>query len=423
MQQEKIKTEILIIGAGPSGATASLFLSKMGIEHVIVDAARFPRDKVCGDGLDLKVFRVLNELDPQILPEDIFQNQKFVESWGVRLIAPSGRQTDLCYSPRAGDLRQPPFRVAKRLVFDDFLVKKIDRRTADFRQQTKVEKVERTADGWRVECNPDLQVGAERHSPTWRSGLQIEAKLILAADGDHSMMLHELGERKIDRKNYAGTLRQYHRGVAGLHPQNLIEVYFPKKYPMSYFYIFPLPDGEANVGYGMVSEIAAAGKLNLREIFADLLKNDPHLAPRFAAAEPLEKPVGWGLPLASRRRRNFGDGFLLLGDAGSLVCPTSGEGIGTGMMSGLIAARFAGAALAAGRFDADFFKNYDREIYRRLRDEIQIFNFLMRWQPFRIYNFGLDLLVAAPFLPFFYRKSMRGWLRTAFEKRIEIENG
>jgi len=50
-----IKTAICIIGAGPAGAITSLFLSKMKIPHVIIDAAEFPRDKVCGDGLDLKV--------------------------------------------------------------------------------------------------------------------------------------------------------------------------------------------------------------------------------------------------------------------------------------------------------------------------------------------------------------------------------
>ena len=48
-----IETNILIIGAGPAGATTSLFLCKQKIEHVIVDAALFPRDKICGDAIDL----------------------------------------------------------------------------------------------------------------------------------------------------------------------------------------------------------------------------------------------------------------------------------------------------------------------------------------------------------------------------------
>ncbi|MCC6282457.1 MAG: FAD-dependent monooxygenase, partial [Saprospiraceae bacterium] len=63
MTTDRIQTELLIVGAGPAGATTSLFLAKMGIPHTIVDAAAFPRDKICGDGLDLKVFRVLQHLD------------------------------------------------------------------------------------------------------------------------------------------------------------------------------------------------------------------------------------------------------------------------------------------------------------------------------------------------------------------------
>ncbi len=409
MQSEKIQTEILIIGAGPSGATASLFLSKYGIEHLILDAATFPRDKICGDGLDLKVFRVLNDLDPEISPRDVFQNEEFVESWGIRLIAPNGRRAELCYEPRKNEINQPPLRVAKRLHFDDFLVKKIDPRFADFRQNTKVLNVSRFENGWKVLAKNE------------NSELEISTKIILAADGDHSVMLHELGERKIDRRNYAGTIRQYHAGVTDIHPKKLIELYFPEKYPMSYFYIFPLPGGEANVGYGMVSEITSQKKYNLREIFTDLIQNDPFISPRFSAATALEKPIGWGLPLASRRRKNFGDGYLLLGDAASLVCPTSGEGIGTGMMSGLIAAKFVQKALAAGRFDADFFKNYDREVYRRLKDEIRSYNILMTLRPWTMYNWGINRVISSNILPNAFQKVVGGWLRTAFEKEIDVK--
>ncbi|MCB0530144.1 MAG: FAD-dependent monooxygenase, partial [Saprospiraceae bacterium] len=71
MSARTVQTEICIIGAGPAGATASLFLAKMGIPHLIVDAAVFPRDKVCGDGLDLKVVRVLRHLDPAIAEEEL----------------------------------------------------------------------------------------------------------------------------------------------------------------------------------------------------------------------------------------------------------------------------------------------------------------------------------------------------------------
>lgn len=62
-----IETSICIIGAGPAGTTASLFLSKFKIPHVIFDADCFPRDKICGDALDLKVMRILNQLEPNLV--------------------------------------------------------------------------------------------------------------------------------------------------------------------------------------------------------------------------------------------------------------------------------------------------------------------------------------------------------------------
>lgn len=404
-----IQTDICIIGAGPSGATASLFLAKAGIPHLILDAATFPRDKVCGDGLDLKVFRVLHHLDPEITENEVFANTNFLQSWGARVITPKGRAVDFVHRPRPGELNKPPLFTAKRLHFDDFLVRKIDPRFADFRPATKVTDIVRDGEGWRVLAK--TSAGAD---------LEIRAKLILAADGDHSVMLRTLGERKIDRRHYAGTLRQYWRGIGGLHPQNLIEIYFPPGLPMSYFYIFPLPDGEANVGYGMVSEVAAQHKHNLRELFARLIHDDPVMAPRFRGAEPLETPIGWGIPLASRQRKTFGDGYLLLGDAGSLVCPTSGEGIGTGMMSGLIAARFVEHALRLRRFDAAVFQNFDREVYRRLRDDIRAYNFAMNHTPRWLYEGSINALIPSGLYQWIFRKSMPGWLRTAYERPIEV---
>ncbi|GAB4495858.1 MAG: geranylgeranyl reductase family protein [Saprospiraceae bacterium] len=404
MAREVLKTGILIIGAGPAGATTSLFLAKMGIPHLIVDAAVFPRDKVCGDGLDLKVVRVLRHLDPAIIENELSENQIFTPCWGTRFFTQNGRATDFVYQPKNGDpLPYPLFWTAKRAHFDDFLVKKFDPRFTDFRQGARVEKIEKDGKNWRV----------------FAAGLEIQAKLLIGADGDHSLMLNYLGERKIDRRHYAGSLRQYWRNVSGIHPKNLIEVYFPPKLPMSYFYIFPLANGEANVGYGMVSAVAAKGGHKLRDIFQKLLREDPLMAPRFRHAQPLEEPAGWGIPLASRRRRAFGDGYLLVGDAASLVCPTSGEGIGTAMISGYVAAHFAQKALKNKNFDAEQFKNYDREIYRRLHSEIRLYNLMMAVSP-KIYDLGLNLLAPNPVFQWSFQRRVGRWLRTAYEQEIEV---
>lgn len=95
METEKIKTKICIVGAGPAGATTSIFLSKMGIPHVIVDAADFPRDKVCGDGLDLNVVRVLNHIDPAIVENELSEKNAFTASEGMRFILPNGKHVNM----------------------------------------------------------------------------------------------------------------------------------------------------------------------------------------------------------------------------------------------------------------------------------------------------------------------------------------
>jgi menaquinone-9 beta-reductase len=401
-----VKSEIAIIGAGPSGTTLSIALAQKGIPHLILDAATFPRDKVCGDGLDLKVFRILRHLFPEITTSEVFNKEEFMECWGCRVINPNRSVTDFDHSKQNEKEGRPIFRTSKRYNFDQFLVNRLNANYADFRQNTKVTGIEKEGDNWKLQATDAT------------GDLEIQCKLLIGADGDHSVVLRNLGDRKIDRKNYAGSVRQYWAGIEGFHPKNLIEVFFVPEYPMSYFYIFPLPNGEANVGYGMVSEVIAQKKLNLREIFAKVIETDPYMSPRFKNAKPLEEPIGWGLPLASRRRKTFGDGYLLLGDAASLICPMNGEGIGTGMLSGYIASFFIENALKTKDFSENSFQNFDREIYRRLDGDISTFK-IMQKIPLALHAPLINIGINAP-AKWLFGSIAQSWLKTAYEKQIEV---
>ncbi|MEY3246566.1 MAG: hypothetical protein RIT39_235, partial [Bacteroidota bacterium] len=63
------RTDVLVVGAGPAGATTSLFLEQKGIDHLVIDQSEFPRDKICGDALSGKVIDVLARLDPRLVNE------------------------------------------------------------------------------------------------------------------------------------------------------------------------------------------------------------------------------------------------------------------------------------------------------------------------------------------------------------------
>ena len=397
-----IKTNVCIVGAGPAGTTTSLFLSKMKIPHVIIDAASFPRDKVCGDALDVKAIRILNDLEPGLVEREILTNKNFTQSKGVVINITPKKQARLVYTPKKDEPDFPYFIISKRKYFDNFLVSKMDPAYATFLQATKVEKI--------IFGENEKIIFAKNYS----GEIQIQTKLIVGADGDHSVVLKSLGERQVNRENYAGGLRQYWKGISNILQDNCVELYLPKSLPMAYMWIFPLPNGEANVGCGLLSNLIAERSINLKELLHDIITNDPVMKHRFKNAEPLEKPVGWGLPLASLQRKASGDGWLLAGDAASLICPTTGEGIGPAMRSGYIAAHFIERAVQTNNFSEDTFKNYDREIYKDLQGDIKIFNRIKKLSPL-FYNFFINVISPGALCRYYFKKNVVKWIRTAYQ--------
>ena len=412
LQPQKIKTPICIIGAGPAGATASIFLCRMGIKHLIVDAAAFPRDKVCGDALDLNTIRVLNHIDPTIIEKEIAPNKEnFIASQGYRIILPGGRKVDIMRNAAKDSscANRPIAFVSKRSDFDNLLVNRIDRSIARVQLSTRIQQITRQGKTWML----------EGEGPAGK--VEIETSFLIGADGDHSVVLKHLGERKVDRNNYAGAVRQYWSGVEGMPPDNLLEIYFPQKLPFSYFWIFPLPGGEANVGYGMISNYVAKQHINVRKTFEELIKTDPVLIPRFKNAQARETVKGWGIPLSGNNRKAYGDGWLLLGDAASMVCPTSGEGIGWGMLTGYIAAKFIQRASEQNDFSEKMFTNYNREIHRRLLTEEKIYRFMHSVSP-GIFSAGIRIILSSWLFKYWLcNKTLKNWVSTAYDKEFDVK--
>ncbi len=407
MQAKKFHTKICIVGAGPAGATTAIFLGRYNIPHIIIDAAEFPRDKVCGDGLDLKAIGVLNQIDKNIIQENIKPGGLINACWGFRLIHPSGKRTEFVFESNDSGFVQPPYAISKRINIDAILVQQFDKRFTTFFQNTKAKSIERTNDKWKVVSTHGDET------------IEIICDLMVGADGERSVVLKTVGDRKINRDHYAGGVRQYWKGIEGIHEKNLMEVYYPKSKPMSYLWIFPLGNGYANVGYGMLSSVASKNNYNIKEDFKEILDSDPIIADRFINATPLDAVAGWGLPLASLKRKCFGNGWLLVGDAASMVSPTTGEGIGTGMTTGLIAAKFIQQAIKLNRFDESVLANYDREIFRRVQDDINLFKLSMWFSP-KMMGFVMNTIIRLPIFKKLFQKKVSQWLHTAYNKELVV---
>ncbi|RFS23329.1 geranylgeranyl reductase family protein [Chitinophaga silvatica] len=354
-----METKVCIIGAGPGGATAALQLANSGIECILVDKATFPRDKVCGDGLSGKVLTLLERIDPEIgkrLQAALFK----ADSWGVKFVAPNRIGMDIPYKlGYQTDKSNPRGFVCKRIDFDNFLVEEVKRRKEiTLLEGVNIDKYMLEKDGY--------------HISDKENKIKIKADILIVANGAHSSFTKDVAGIKMEPQHYVAGIRAYYKGITDLHPDNFIELHFLKNMLPGYIWIFPLPNGEANVGVGMLSNNARNKKVNLKQLMLDTIANDPVMKERFKDATLAGSIDGYGLPLGSKKRKLHGNRFMLVGDAAFLIDPFTGEGIGNALYSARIAAQQAIAAIEANDFSDTFFEKYDNEVYRILGPELQM---------------------------------------------------
>lgn len=354
MTNKSFDFDLIIVGAGPAGFACAHQLRNQNLKIAIIDKASFPRDKICGDALSADVVNQLYRMD-QLLGEKFDSFAQKIDSHGVRFVAPNHSTLDINYkNPNHGNAAGY---ISKRLDFDHFLFQQIENQSnIEVFQAEKVLDIKRNSEI--IEVYTDQR--------------KLSAKMIVGADGAHSIVNRKLGSIKVEKDHYCAGIRQYYEGVKGFHANQHIELHFYKELLPGYFWIFPLPNGQANVGLGMLSSEVSKKKIDLKKALFDIIESKPHLKDRFINAISLEKPQGFGLPIGSKKRPISGDRFLLLGDAASLIDPFTGEGIGNALRSGRIASDNIIKAFENQIFTSKFLKQYDQMVYHKMWNELRI---------------------------------------------------
>ncbi|MCH7638909.1 MAG: NAD(P)/FAD-dependent oxidoreductase [Bacteroidetes bacterium] len=347
--------DAIIVGAGPGGATAAAVMARRGLKPLLIDRDNFPRDKVCGDALSGKTVDVMKRLGMIEALQAVSQ----LDSWGVTFSGPSGDEVAIPFT-KALDKPIAPGFVCDRITFDNLVFQQAVESGAEIWTEATVTGLLREGEkvvGVRVKRN-----GAEE---------EVRAPITVGADGAYSVVVRELGMDQLHEDHYCAGLRWYWEGVTGFHELNHIEIHFVDESSPGYFWIFPMADGKANVGLGMLSSMVKKRDIKLKPLLERLVEH-PRFKDRFADAKPIDKIRGWGLPLGSRPRRMSGDGWMLLGDAASLIDPFTGEGIGNAMVSAEKVAEWTEKAKEVHDFSGQFLGGYDRDVMGYLGNELKI---------------------------------------------------
>ncbi|MBK9421745.1 MAG: NAD(P)/FAD-dependent oxidoreductase [Flavobacteriales bacterium] len=357
-----LTADVCIIGAGPGGCAAALQLARHGVSTVLVDKAVFPRNKTCGDALSGKVMRTLERLDPELTVE-LRKITALEPSWGVTFTAPSGRSLRVPFSRETG-MGEAPGAILPRWAFDQFMLQAVKREgQTHVLEGAQAKEFRRTLIGWTISLAGAVTT-------------EIHARLVLDASGANSHFARQIAGLPMEPRHHCAGVRAYFSGVTGLDPQGFIELIFLKELLPGYLWIFPLPNGRANVGLGLRSDMVRKRRTDLKKLLGELIAEHPQLRQRFANAKA-EGPIqGMGLPLASKRWPISGEGYLLIGDAAHLIDPFTGEGISHAMISGVHAANVAVEALLASSKEAPVshaaLRNYDTRVWKRLGKELAI---------------------------------------------------
>ncbi|MFA5816658.1 MAG: NAD(P)/FAD-dependent oxidoreductase [Bacteroidales bacterium] len=376
------RSDIVIVGAGPAGISTALFLAKKGIRSTLIEKETFPRDKICGDGLSGWVVSMVRRIDPELLRK-LQSLPDQLPSHGVRFFAPNMQSVALPYR-NAKYPNEPPGHVIRRIDFDRLLMEEAGKNPL-------IEVIQGVTIA-------NFEYGEPGVILTDITGkLRYTASMCVIATGSGSKLARSVIPGKKDYKHQATGIRQYYAGVTGFHEGNFVDFYFLNEFLPGYMWVFPLPDGRANVGAGIRTDILKKRKLTLKLVMEQALIHNPHLTERFKHAHPVSGIAARDLPLGSRKVKLSGNRFLLTGDAGFLIDPFTGEGVGNAMWSGFAAAEHIENTIAASRFDAAFNKKYDRFVYKKLWKELRLSAWIQRLINYpKLFNWVMNKVTADP---------------------------
>ncbi|CDO09602.1 FAD-binding protein [Mycolicibacterium cosmeticum] len=339
------RADVVVVGAGPAGSSAAAWAARAGRDVLVIDSAQFPRDKACGDGLTPRAVAELERLglggwlDGRIRHHGL-RMSGFGADVEIRWPGPSFPSTSSA---------------VPRTELDDRIRMAAADEGAKMLLGTKVVDAQRDSRG-RVTAL------------VLADGTEIAAGTVIVADGARSTLGRVLGRRWHQDTVYAVAIRGYVSSPRADEPwlTSHLELRSPEGDVLpGYGWIFPLGNGEVNIGVGALATAKRPADVRLPRLmsyYAGLRREEWGF--------PAEPRAGLSalLPMGGAVSGVAGPNWMLIGDAAACVNPLNGEGIDYGLETGRLAAELLDCGDLSAAWPAVLTEHYARgfSVARRL---------------------------------------------------------
>jgi len=412
--------DVIVVGAGPAGATAAKALGDAGVSTLLLDKCTFPREKPCGGGISTRVLNRFPYLRDALKKIPVNQVSK------VYFESPGGFAVDY-------ESEEPLYLMIRRWEFDDLLLS-VARERVEYQPDALVRKVVYHRD--RVEVAAEI-AGEKRI---------YQSNIVIGCDGANSVVARSSGLRSggIQHSHAIDMMEETPYQELNFQQRDRIYIYYRIRSHFGYGYIFP-KTSHVNLGVGFKLDYYLSHlrgeHYSHHKTFVEEMTNKQLVAGHSNRGNFRAFP----LPISGPLARTYADRVLLAGDAGGFVHGLTAEGIFYAMVSGAHAGQTAIQAVRQRQFGAEQLRAYEEAWHSDIGPELRKSLFLQKVllnDPHRLdrivcaagRNPELAKLLAAyatgsiPYrqfkkglirraLPVYLAEKVRAWLRPVFETR------
>jgi geranylgeranyl reductase family protein len=337
----KSSYEAVVVGAGPAGCSAAIHLKKLGIDVLLLDKSFFPREKICGDGIPLKCFPLLEELGikRQVLLDRGYPIRQ------LNIHAPTGET--ISYGNPDDDLSPKSVCLARR-EFDFVLLSQAKKFLSQVKLGMEVIRIDKVSENGHALLLRERETGHQ---------YEILTRMIIGADGTHSIVSRQKNMvRPIGSDQFIG-LRIY---CDNDYFEPKTHIIYDKLILPGYVWLFPISETRANIGMVISKDNKWRTGQNMVNIFKDIMTRHPVFNRLSKQEEIFSKIKGFPLNLGSAKGSRVKDGVILVGDAAAFINPLTGGGIFNAMLSGKHAALVSAHCLGKNDVSEKALKIYDK---------------------------------------------------------------